>query len=426
MLRKDAEKKGVHYKMPEILCSADAHVQEPPDLYVTRLPKELRDRAFRIENHGDFEDNHFPTQQESFTANRFVDIDGNYVQPSLEQRLKNLKDDGIWAEIMFPNHFFQHVADHELAIAHCQVYNDYVAETFRAVADRHRAIAMVPVTDIGDAVAEIERAATLGLRGVNLPTFPPGAPYSDPRYNPVWAAVAANNLVLTFHIGTGFEADENGKPLKTGFENLLNEFYPVGDPHAHRFRSEAAQPAKGQPVLMDLVGSGVLERHPDLHVVFAEFNAYWLASVMACMDKAYRVGIGQWADWRVGIYDKSQPPDNQSMMIKPFGRNVTWPYPLRPSEYIKRQVHVTFMDDPVAVACRHVTGVDSLLWSNDYPHAEGTWPRSREAVDKLFAGVEPAERAAILGGNLARVFDLRMPEPSELDSMLTNAGVAKS
>jgi predicted TIM-barrel fold metal-dependent hydrolase len=410
--------------MIDILCSADGHVQEPPDLYSTRLPKDLRDRAFHIENHGAFEDNHFPTQQPSFTASRFIDIDGNYIEPSVQQRLTNLEDDGIWAEIMFPNHFFQHVADHELAIAHCRVYNDYVAETFREVADRHRAIAMVPMTDVADAVTEIERVAALGLRGINLPTLPPGVNYSDPKYQPVWAATAANNLVLTFHVGTGYEADEDGKPLKSSFESLLGEFYAAGDPHAHRFRSEVAQAAKAQPVLMDLVGSGVLERHPDLHVVFAEFNAYWLSSVMACMDKAYRVGIGQWGDWKVGFYDKSQPPDNQPMMISPFGRNDTWPYPLRPSEYIKRQVHVTFMDDPVAVACRHVTGAQSLMWSNDYPHAEGTWPRSREAVDKLFAGVEPEMRAAILGGNLARIFDLRMPNSSELDQMLTKTGVS--
>jgi predicted TIM-barrel fold metal-dependent hydrolase len=72
-----------------------------------------------------------------------------------------------------------------------------------------------------------------------------------------------------------------------------------------------------------------------------------------------------------------------------------------PSEYVQRQFHVQFQDDPVAVACRNITGVSSLVWGNDYPHAEGTFRGSRELIGKLFAGVPADERAAILGGTLA-------------------------
>jgi predicted TIM-barrel fold metal-dependent hydrolase len=262
------------------------------------------------------------------------------------------------------------------------------------------------------------------LKGVTLPILPPGVAYSEPKYDTVWAALAANDLVLTFHIGTGYEADKDGKQIKSGFENLLAQFVVEGNPHAARFRTEVATTgAQVQPVLMDLVGAGVLERHPDLHVVFAEFNAFWLAGAMACMDKAYRVGIGQWADWRVGIYDDKFPPDEQHMMFKPFGRNDTWPYPIKPSDYIKRQVHVTFMDDEVGLACRHVTGTDCLLWGSDYPHAEGTWPRSHELVNQLFEGVAPAERQAILGGNLARLFNIPLPDHS---AEVNNGALAKA
>jgi predicted TIM-barrel fold metal-dependent hydrolase len=96
-------------------------------------------------------------------------------------------------------------------------------------------------------------------------------------------------------------------------------------------------------------------------------------------------------------------------MAQLFRLNEKWPYPLLPSEYVKRQFHIQFQDDPVALACREITGVSSLVWGNDYPHAEGTFRGSRELVAKLFAGVPAEDRAAILGDTLGRLLQF---EPS--------------
>jgi hypothetical protein len=90
-------------------------------------------------------------------------------------------------------------------------------------------------------------------------------------------------------------------------------------------------------------------------------------------------------------------------MAQLFRLNEKWPYPLTPSEYVQRQFHVSFQDDPVAVACRHITGVTSIVWGNDYPHAEGTFGGSRELIERLFVGVADDERAAMLGGTLGRL-----------------------
>ena len=67
------------------------------------------------------------------------------------------------------------------------------------------------------------------------------------------------------------------------------------------------------------------------------------------------------------------------------------------------------MDDPVAVACREITGVETLLWSSDYPHPESTFPHSRGVVDNLFKDVSDADRAAIIGGNLAKLYNVSLP-----------------
>jgi predicted TIM-barrel fold metal-dependent hydrolase len=75
-----------------------------------------------------------------------------------------------------------------------------------------------------------------------------------------------------------------------------------------------------------------------------------------------------------------------------------------PSELIRRQCAATFMYDPVAINNRHVTGIETLMWGNDYPHPEGTWPKSRAVNDEQFAGIPADEARAIVHGNAARLF----------------------
>jgi predicted TIM-barrel fold metal-dependent hydrolase len=67
-------------------------------------------------------------------------------------------------------------------------------------------------------------------------------------------------------------------------------------------------------------------------------------------------------------------------------------------------VHVTFQNDPVGVHNRSFTGVEALLWGSDYPHPEGTWPRSREYVAEQLRGVAEDEQRAMAGGTAARLF----------------------
>jgi len=127
------------------------------------------------------------------------------------------------------------------------------------------------------------------------------------------------------------------------------------------------------------------------------------------MDKCWVTGIGQDADWWLGLWDDSRPPTDQPHVAQLFRLNEKWPYPLKPSEYVARQFHVSFQDDPVAVACRHITGVTSIVWGNDYPHAEGTFRGSRELVAQQFADVPADERAAILGGTLGGLLGFAAP-----------------
>ena len=135
-----------------------------------------------------------------------------------------------------------------------------------------------------------------------------------------------------------------------------------------------------------LTFAGVFERYPDVHVIMTEGYAAWLAFAIQFFDH-------HWHDSR--LHDIPMVDVNGAAKIDQ-----------PPSVYLKRQAHATFMWDPLAIRTRDVTGIDCLLWGNDYPHHEGSFPFSSEWIDKQFAGVPEAEVDAMVRGNAARIFGI--------------------
>jgi predicted TIM-barrel fold metal-dependent hydrolase len=128
-----------------------------------------------------------------------------------------------------------------------------------------------------------------------------------------------------------------------------------------------------------LATSGVLAEHPGLHFVFVETNAAWISWAMTTLDFYYDA-FQEYEGW-----------------VRPI-------LPEKPGWFMARQVHGTFQFDPVAVRNVSHTGSAALLWGSDFPHAEGTYPHSRETVRRLFAGVEPEAVADMVAGNAVRLF----------------------
>jgi predicted TIM-barrel fold metal-dependent hydrolase len=136
-----------------------------------------------------------------------------------------------------------------------------------------------------------------------------------------------------------------------------------------------------QTTLVDLVYGGVFARHPELRVLSVENGAGWAPYMMQAMD--VRVFLGPSRKLEVG------------------GEA------LRPSDYIRRNVRITFMSDKLAMRLRDVIGLDSLLWASDYPHGESTFPNSRQVLDRQLAEVPAAEREQIVFGNTSRLYQFR-------------------
>jgi predicted TIM-barrel fold metal-dependent hydrolase len=349
------------------LISADSHVNEPPEMFGERLPRPLRHRAPRVEVVDGVEclvmeglrPRKMPRGREALTGEALERAQAGGWEPSL--RIRDQDRDGVSAEVVFPTLALQAcfmAPDPALQLALARAYNDWVADVFARHPDRFAAAAVIPVLDVPEACREAERATALGLRALFLPAQVPGRPYNDPSYDAFWKVAQATGLPLTFHAGTGHEPRIERGPGGAVINYLLGS------------------QIDGAHVILYLTLAGVLERHPGIQVVTVETGSAWLGWVMTAMDE---------------IYEKHQ----------------MWAQPklaLRPSDYVRRQCHVTFQDDPVGVHNRPFTGVDALVWGSDYPHPEGTWPNSREALARQLAGVPADEAERMAGGTAARLF----------------------
>lgn len=421
------------------LFSSDAHFPEPPDLWTTRLPKRFRDRGpalLHVEGEPRLKLHVALEGEERILAAEWVRVlrDGVpiHVDPKGElptdvvipverddpaSRLRDQKLDGITAESIHPNvaFFAFETADVELAIACARVYNDHMAE--RYITPWQFPNAVIPIEDIDLAVAEVERCASLGFRGVELPICAnPERPYFLPRYERLWAALSAHKMVACLHTGfiSGFSPE---RPL-FGAESDFDEPEWSDDPEALSAAGISERLTEGgfgglggvgRPcfrTIPELLAGGALERYPDLHFVFVEVGARWLAGLVDSMDDAWLERTGNHARevrrWWI------LPDGKRVSQFPEYAYGVSWDYPLLPSEYVKRQMHVCFQDDWRALRNRNVTGVEPLLWGNDYPHAEGCWPISQERIRDMSekAGLTPAEQEAVFGGTLARLYDV--------------------
>ena len=245
--------------------------------------------------------------------------------------------------------------DTEAQIAWCKVVNDCLADTYKDHLVQFAPGAYLPYLDPAACAVELERAAGLGLRPGLLPDGIWDDPYWKPHWEPLWDVASSLKVPLTLHIAAirNEEAAKRDLPPPPEYGGELFEgFYGLS--------------CEMGKTLIELTFSGVFQKYPDLHVVMTEGYAFWLAGVMQFCDHHWE-----------GLFGA---PSRAMIDLEAL-----------PSFFMKRQAHATFMWGPVAVHNREFTGTDSLLWGNDYPHAEGVYPDSQAFVDKQFAGVPESE-----------------------------------
>ena len=312
------------------------------------------------------------------------------------RRLADLESDGIVAEVVFPNTippFYPEPSlkvqmpgategDLELRWAGLRAHNRWLADFCAAAPGRRAGIAQIMLHDVEAAVGEVEWAAEAGLTGgILLPGAPPGSglePLYSPVYEPLWQACEDAGLPLNHHSGSAVP--------------------PLGDQPVDNVMFLLEVTWWAHRALWHLVFGGVLERHPGLQLVFTEQGTSWIPETLGTLDYFFA---------RMGSSAGSQEQE--------WGAEVVGKLSLRPSEYWRRQCHVgsSFMR-PAESALRHVVGVDKIMWGSDYPHKESSFPFSRAALRRTFAGIDAAEVQEMLGGNAARLYRFDMARLAEV------------
>jgi predicted TIM-barrel fold metal-dependent hydrolase len=310
-----------------------------------------------------------------------------------DRRLAETEQDGIVAEVLFPNTvppFFPESAlvappptdsDYELRWAGLQAHNRWMADFCAKAPGRRAACVQIFANRIEDAVAEIKwaRQNMSLLAGVLLPSIPPNShvpPLWEPHYEPLWSICEELDVAVHIHAGSGVP--------------------DYGDHEAARAMLLIELPWFSHRAVWHLIFSGVLERHPNLRVVLTEQGVAWLPRGLETLD---------WFHRRMTLAEAAE--------AKFFGA-VAKGMSLTPSEYFRRNfwVGASFLR-PSEAPLRYEVGVDRIMWGADYPHSEGSYPHTTEALRAAFADVAPEEVRMMVGGNAAAFygFDLDALEP---------------
>jgi predicted TIM-barrel fold metal-dependent hydrolase len=378
------------------MFSADTHVVEPAE-YLAEIEPEYRDRTPKLETRPDgsqwlITEGNRP--QRVRAANRpeassagaaggaaatFSPLDEedalrNASGRTIEQRLADHAADGVDAELMFPNRGLLCWAtpDPKFAVAMCRQWNRWThrfcGPHMQGDYPRMLPAALIAPGDFEGATAEIAWAAEHGFRALCLSNSVIYGPkkwgereYNDPSFDAMWRQIEEAGLVVTFHVSTGRD------PRAVGGAGgaIIN--------YACHSMETTIEP------LVQMIASGVFERHPRLHAGLVESGVGFVPWLLETLDHAARA---------------------HHFWVRPQLKEL-------PSTYFRRNCFATFQDDPAGlkvVEAYELTG--NFLWANDYPHHEGSWPHSAEAIERNMASLADESRAKILGLNAARLFGL--------------------
>jgi predicted TIM-barrel fold metal-dependent hydrolase len=366
--------------------SGDSHLVEPVDLFTSRLSADLSDRMPRSVKDADGRHETIYVDGKEFRRripnSNMLDPDTGLTvserapganDPHL--RVKDLDQEGIWSELIYPSLgiWASSIDDPALLRAGCEVINDWSIE-FQQVSPRFVCAASIPLLSLTDAVAEIERAAELGFHAAFFPVAPPAsqAAYQLDDWEPVWSAMEAAEMVVSFHIGT--------EPHDAGGANGLYYRGPGG-----AVLNYYETTFGGQRATAALIASGALERHPGLRVIVSEGGATWGPFLADRLDEGYR--------------------QHQSVVRPKLQR--------LPSEYLYSQVYASFQHDRSAVFASTAMGWKNVCWGSDYPHLEGTYGHSQKTLHELLDDVEPEAARRIAVGAFQELFPHIPDAPEE-------------
>jgi predicted TIM-barrel fold metal-dependent hydrolase len=297
-----------------------------------------------------------PPEEIRVFGRRFEDLHRGGWDSSV--RLADQERDGVSAEVIYPtvgmllcNH-----KDFDYKHACFAAYNRWISEYCSIHPDRLLGVGQTSMRSPEDGIAELHSIAKLGLRGVMMPGQPALEDYDSPIYDPFWQAAIDLELPLSFHILTTPDVKTRG-PKMNGFLAIVRGC---------------------QDIMGTLVLGGVFERNPALKIVCVEADAGWVPHYLYRMDHAFK----RHRNWLPAAQELSRLP----------------------SEYFREHIYTTFQDDWVAFKTANLMNWKRLMWANDFPHSDSTWPWSQEVLAEHTSDLSDAQAQGILSSNVAELY----------------------
>ena len=263
-----------------------------------------------------------------------------------------------------------------------QASNDWLANTCDEGKGRLLPVTVLDYDDLDWAVEELGRMRRRGSRVVLIPGAPVnGVSLAHPSWDKFWRAVTDNGMIAMLH--TGFER----MSFDPGWSNM--------EADATLLRQFGGSFRHVTPMLLinAMILSGVFERHPTLTLMVAELGVGWLP------------------------FFKNDIDDRISPTAQLFLGQ--WKYPLKPSEYLARNVRATPLaggnDTPLARIMDDLPQ-DMLVFSSDFPHFEGFADPAAHYREAL-AGLSRERRDLFFGGATAALY-ARMGDPLTFDKAI--------
>ena len=370
------------------IISSDNHIMEPTDLWTSRVETKFKDRAPRVVRIEDGSDWWFCDGYKLNGAFAGTQAGARFEEPEKmsmygpgatyenvrlggyipEEHIKDMDIDGIDISIIYPTLglLIFGLQDSELVTSLFRSYNDWIAEFCNAIPRRLKGIAMINIDDLETGIKDLKRCAKLGFTGAMITVYPPEErSYDSPEYEPLWTVAEDLQIPLALHAGTNRPGPgqefQDIDTVRPGFAANLDHWVRMSVAH--------------------MIFSGVFERHPKLQIGSIEMELSWVPHFLDRMDYTHTQRVQEWSPYRF--------KDDRL-----------------PSDFFHSNVFLGFQEDALGIRDRHIIGVDNLMWGADYPHTEGTFPRSREILAEILAECTEEEKAKIVGGNAARVYHL--------------------
>ncbi|MEK9821792.1 MAG: amidohydrolase family protein [Gammaproteobacteria bacterium] len=298
-------------------------------------------------------------------------------------RTNDQNSQGVVGEVVFPNTvppFFRKSIvtaqppkpdEYELVLAGIRAHNRWLKDFCDEDPDRRAGIGLILPNDLDEAIKDIEFIAEAGLRGgVLLPLIPPDCTWLKPLYDPAWdkvfAAIQDHDLVMNQHSGQGSPDYGSSMVGEALWVTEVTWYCQAGWRH--------------------LIMSGVFEKFPKLKYILTESGCAWVPAALAQMDRIH-MGMARGAIGELNYGDQE------------------WVLKEAPSAYASRNCYygASFPSKADLDGIDQV-GVDRVLWGNDYPHYEGTFPYNLESLRLTFNDLPEDVRRKILGLNAADLY----------------------